>query len=79
MTIIKNGTIVTADLSYKADVRVEGGTITEIGQNLSGGDVLDATRLLRHARRHRSAYASRNAVHGHLFDRRFRERARARR
>ena len=43
MTIIKNGTIVTADLSYKADVRVEGGKITEIGQNLSGGDVLDAT------------------------------------
>src|SRR3954471_13357351 len=43
MTIIKNGTIVTADLSYTADVRVEDGTITEIGQNLSGGDVLDAT------------------------------------
>ncbi|MEO8758726.1 MAG: dihydropyrimidinase [Devosia sp.] len=43
MTIIKNGTIVTADLSYKADVRVEDGRITEIGQNLSGGDVLDAS------------------------------------
>lgn len=43
MTIIKNGTIVTADLTYKADVRIEGETITEIGQNLSGGDVLDAT------------------------------------
>ncbi len=41
--IIKNGTVVTADLSYKADVRVEGGVITEIGQNLSGGDTLDAT------------------------------------
>ncbi len=41
--IIKNGTVVTADLSYKADVRVEGGKITEIGQNLSGGEVLDAT------------------------------------
>jgi len=40
--IIKNGTVVTADLTYKADVRVEGGVITEIGQNLSGGDVLDA-------------------------------------
>lgn len=43
MTIIKNGTVVTADLSYKADVRIEDGTITEIGQNLSGGDTLDAT------------------------------------
>ncbi|MGN6156534.1 MAG: amidohydrolase family protein, partial [Devosia sp.] len=43
MTIIKNGTIVTADLSYKADVKVEGGRIVEIGQNLAGGDVLDAT------------------------------------
>jgi len=43
-TIIKNGTIVTADLTYEADVRVEGGKITEIGPNLSGGDkTLDAT------------------------------------
>ena len=43
MTTIKNGTIVTADLTYKADVRVENGVITEIGPNLSGGDTLDAT------------------------------------
>ena len=43
MTIIKNGTIVTADLSYKADIRIDGGRISEIGQNLSGGDALDAT------------------------------------
>ncbi len=43
MTIIKNGTIVTADLTYKADIRVESGTITEIGPNLSGGETLDAT------------------------------------
>src|SRR6218665_3987593 len=43
MTIIKNGTVVTADLSYKADVRVEGGVITEIGQNLSGGEGPDAS------------------------------------
>src|SRR5690606_16206099 len=40
---IKNGTVVTADLSYDADVRVENGVITEIGPNLSGGDELDAT------------------------------------
>jgi dihydropyrimidinase len=43
MTIIKNGTIVTADLTYKADIRIDGETITEIGQNLSGGETLDAT------------------------------------
>jgi dihydropyrimidinase len=43
MTIIKNGTIVTADLTYKADIRIDGETITEIGQNLTGGETLDAT------------------------------------
>ncbi|MEM7523797.1 MAG: dihydropyrimidinase [Pseudomonadota bacterium] len=42
-TIIKNGTIVTADLTYEADVAVEGGKITEIGPNLSGGRELDAS------------------------------------
>ncbi len=42
-TIIKNGTVVTADLTYKADVRIENGTITEIGQGLKGGTELDAT------------------------------------
>ena len=42
-TVIKNGTIVTADLSYKADVRIEGGVIVEIGPDLSGDTVLDAT------------------------------------
>lgn len=41
--IIKGGTVVTADLSYDADVRVENGVITEIGQNLTGGEVLDAS------------------------------------
>ena len=30
-TVIKNGTIVTADLTYKADVLIEGGKIVEIG------------------------------------------------
>ena len=42
-TVIKNGTIVTADLTYKADVQIEGGKIVEIGPNLSGDEVLDAT------------------------------------
>ena len=42
-TIIKNGTIVTADLTYKADVKIEGGRIIGIGPDLTGGTVLDAT------------------------------------
>ncbi|MCC5983186.1 MAG: dihydropyrimidinase [Rhodobacteraceae bacterium] len=42
-TVIRNGTIVTHDLTYKADVRIENGVITEIGPNLSGDSDLDAT------------------------------------
>jgi dihydropyrimidinase len=42
-TVIKGGTIVTADLTYKADVKIEGGKIVEIGPNLSGNEVLDAS------------------------------------
>ena len=42
-TVIKNGTIVTADLTYKADIKIEGETIVEIGPNLSGDTVLDAS------------------------------------
>ena len=41
-TVIKGGTIVTADLTYKADVKIEGGRIIEIGPDLSGDEVLDA-------------------------------------
>ena len=41
-TVIKNGTVVTADLTYKADVLIESGVITAIGSNLSGTNVLDA-------------------------------------
>ena len=42
-TVIKNGTIVTADLTYKADVLIEGGLIIEIGPDLKGDEVIDAT------------------------------------
>jgi dihydropyrimidinase len=42
-TVIKGGTVVTADLTYAADVLVEGGKIVEIGQGLTGDEVLDAT------------------------------------
>jgi dihydropyrimidinase len=41
-TVIKGGTIVTADLTYKADVKIDGGKIIEIGPNLSGDTTLDA-------------------------------------
>ena len=41
-TVIKGGTVVTADLSYAADVKIEGGVIVEIGKGLSGDKVLDA-------------------------------------
>ena len=42
-TVIKGGTVANADRSYKADVRIEGGKIVEIGENLKGDTVLDAT------------------------------------
>ncbi len=42
-TVIKNGTVVTADLSWKADVLIEGEKIAKIGENLSGDTELDAT------------------------------------
>ena len=41
--VIKNGTVVTADLTYRADVLIEGGVITQIGADLKGDEVLDAT------------------------------------
>jgi dihydropyrimidinase len=42
-TVIKNGTIVTADRTWKADVLIEGGRITRIGDGLTGSETLDAT------------------------------------
>ncbi len=41
-TVIKGGTVVTHDLTCKADVLVEGGIITAIGPNLRGDTVVDA-------------------------------------
>jgi len=41
--IIRNGTIVTADRSWKADVAIEGGVIAAIGSNLKGDEEFDAT------------------------------------
>ncbi|MDN5567520.1 MAG: dihydropyrimidinase [Paracoccus sp. (in: a-proteobacteria)] len=42
-TVIRNGTIVTADLTYKSDVLIEGGKIVAIGDVLVGDKTLDAT------------------------------------
>ena len=42
-TVIKNGTVVTHDLTYKADVKIEDGKIVEIGERLKGDQELDAT------------------------------------
>ncbi|WP_421725370.1 dihydropyrimidinase [Bauldia sp.] len=41
-TVIKGGTVVTADTSFPADVLIEGETISAIGKNLSGDKVVDA-------------------------------------
>ena len=42
--VIKNGTIVTASDTYNADVLIENGIISIIGENLSaqGAEVIDA-------------------------------------
>jgi dihydropyrimidinase len=42
-TVIKNGTIVTADMTYEGDVKIAHGRIVEIGRHLDGDEVLDAS------------------------------------
>ena len=41
--VVKNGTIVTADRQWKADILIEGETIAAIGEGLSGDEVIDAS------------------------------------
>ena len=41
--VIKGGTVVTADRQFKADVLIEGEKIAEIGENLTGDEVIDAS------------------------------------
>ncbi len=41
--VIRNGTVVTADRTWKADVLVEGETIKAIGEGLKGDEEIDAT------------------------------------
>ncbi len=40
--VIKGGTVVTADRTWKADVLIEGEVIKQIGQDLKGDEVVDA-------------------------------------
>ncbi len=42
-TVIKGGTILTADRRYGADILIEGGVISAIGPDLSGDKVIDAS------------------------------------
>jgi dihydropyrimidinase len=44
--VIKNGTIVTAESSYQADIGIEGETIAAIGSGLLGSKEVDATGKL---------------------------------
>ena len=44
--LIKNGTVVTADGESKADIRIEGESIAEIGKDIKakdGDEVIDAS------------------------------------
>jgi dihydropyrimidinase len=45
-TVIRGGTVVTHDLTFPADVLVEGGRIAAIGPSLQGEETLDATGCL---------------------------------
>ncbi len=42
-TLIKGGTVVTADLTFTADVLIEGETIAAVGKGLKGDKVIDAS------------------------------------
>ncbi|MDM8527432.1 dihydropyrimidinase [Anaerolineales bacterium HSG24] len=44
--VIKNGTIVTSEITYQADVAIQGERIVAIGENLSGAREIDATGKL---------------------------------
>ena len=41
-TVIKGGTVVTADMNFPADVLIEGEKIVAISKDLKGGRVIDA-------------------------------------
>ena len=65
-TVIKGGTIVTADRTYEADILVEKGVITDIGNKLSANETLDATGCYVMPGGI-DPHTSRNAIYGNLF------------
>jgi len=42
-TVVKGGTLITADRTYEADILIEGEKIAAIGENLKGDKVVDAS------------------------------------
>ena len=72
--VIKNGTIVTADRTWKGRRAHQARQDRRDRPGPARRPRVRCDRLLRDAGRHRSAHPSRNAVHGHLFGRRFRKR-----
>ncbi len=42
-TVIKGGTVVAADRTFKADVLIDNGSIAAVGDNLSGSETIDAS------------------------------------
>ncbi|MFK4818578.1 dihydropyrimidinase, partial [Ochrobactrum quorumnocens] len=41
--VIKGGTVITADRTFKADVLIEGEKIVAVGDNLTGDETIDAS------------------------------------
>ena len=72
-TLIKNGRIVTAVDDYKADIFIDGETVTTIGKTLDmeADVVIDASGKLVIPGRDRSAYAYGAAVWRDVFVGRF--------
>ncbi len=42
-TIIKNGTIVTAENTLSADIGIDKGKVTAVGKGLEGANIIDAS------------------------------------
>ena len=61
--VIKGGTIVTADREWKSDILIEGEVIKQIGNNLTGDEVVDAEGVYV-IPGNRSTYSFGNALYG---------------
>jgi dihydropyrimidinase len=63
--VIKGGTIITADRSYTADVKIDGDIISEIGENLAGDEIVDASSCFVMPGGIDPSHSLRNAIHGY--------------